>query len=137
MFVSNAFLIFSWFATYLWTFNWIWPIDSIIFIRVNKKMHSNGWAKSFNLSISTLDEKYVNLSGIWNVSTIIISFIKLCQSYAHSKRRILLIVFTVVTFLLTLVLNILNSIGLKIFGKQKKQYHNLLSSNPTESMIVF
>jgi len=55
-------------------------------------MRSNGWAKSFNLSISTLDE-----------------------NYEHSKRRILLIVFTVLTFLLTLVLNILNSIGLKIF----------------------
>lgn len=56
-------------------------------------MSKSAWSKSFNLSVSTIEE-----------------------NYDHSKRRIALIIFTVLTFLLSLVLNIVNATGSKFFG---------------------
>lgn len=56
-------------------------------------MSKSAWSRSFNLSISQLDE-----------------------NYEHSKKRIFLIVSTVLIFLLSLTVNIVNATGSKFFG---------------------
>lgn len=55
-------------------------------------MSKGAWSRSFNLSVSTLDE-----------------------NYTHSKRRIALIIITILVFLLSLALNIINATGSKVF----------------------
>ena len=46
-----------------------------------------------------------------------ILFILLSNSYTHSFSRIALIIFTILTFLFSLIVNIINSANAKILGR--------------------
>lgn len=73
-------------------------------------MSKGAWSRSFNLSLSTIEEHY-----------------------DHSKRKIALIICTVLTFLLSLVLNIVNITGSKFLGFDifPETTHQVFSLFPT------